>query len=78
MSEPYAGWPRVRRLTVLLLLAWAFVAFVPIYFARELNFELFGWPFGFWIASQGALLAFLAIVVIYARGVTRIEGEAGD
>lgn len=71
-------WPRTRRLTAWLLVAWAVVAFVPVYFARELNFELFGWPLGYWIASQGALLVFLAIVAGYAWATARIEGDAAD
>lgn len=71
-------WPRTRRLTVGLLVAWALVAFVPVYFARELSFEVLGWPLGFWLAAQGALLAFLAIVVGYAWAVSRIEGDAAD
>ncbi|MFG6465715.1 DUF4212 domain-containing protein [Roseateles sp. BYS87W] len=71
MSDRY--WRRTRRLTVGLLLAWAVVAFAPVYFARELSVEVWGWPLGFWLASQGALLGFCAIVIVYAWCMRRLE-----
>ena len=67
-------WHRVRRLTAALLLIWLFVAFGLVYEARALNsFSFFGWPLGFWVAAQGALLVFLAIVAGYAWAMGRIE-----
>ena len=74
MTDAY--WRRTRRITVGLLLAWAVVAFGPVFFARELNVEVFGWPLGFWLASQGALIGFCAIVILYARWMNRLEAEA--
>lgn len=75
MTEAGHGdyWRRTRRLTAALLLAWALVAFVPVVFARELSVELFGWPLAFWLASQGALLGFCAIVIVYARRMRRLD-----
>jgi putative solute:sodium symporter small subunit len=77
-APPNDYWRRTRRLTVWLLLAWGVVAFVPVFFARELSIEVFGWPLAFWLASQGALLGFCAIVVIYARAMARLDAEVGD
>ena len=74
--SPTDYWRRTRRLTAWLLLAWAVVAFAPVYFARELSVEVFGWPLGFWLASQGALLGFCAIVIVYARRMQRLDDEA--
>ena len=68
-------WRRTRRLTVGLLLAWGVIGFAPVFFARELSVEVFGWPLAFWLASQGALLGFCAIVVVYARAMDRLEAE---
>lgn len=68
-------WRRTRRLTAGLLLAWALVAFVPVFFARELSVEVSGWPLAFWLASQGALLGFCAIVIVYARRMRRLDDE---
>jgi putative solute:sodium symporter small subunit len=57
---------------------WAAVSFLPGWFAEELNeFVFFGWPFGFYMAGQGALIIFLLIVWIYDRGMTRIERRHG-
>ncbi|KQW52050.1 MULTISPECIES: DUF4212 domain-containing protein [unclassified Roseateles] len=80
MSEPLKQgyWRRTRRLTAWLLLAWGLVAFVPVYFARELSIELFGWPLAFWLASQGALLGFCAIVIVYARAMRRLDEEFSE
>ena len=73
MSDRY--WRRTRRLTVGLLLAWGVVAFAPVFFARELSVEVFGWPLAFWLASQGALLCFCAIVIVYAWRMRRLDAE---
>lgn len=71
-------WRRTRRLTVGLLLAWAVVAFGPVFFARELDVEVFGWPLAFWLASQGALLGFCAIAGVYAWRMSRLEDEVSE
>lgn len=66
-------WQRTRRLTAGLLMIWAVVGFGMTYFARQLNFSFFGWPFGFWVAAQGALLVFAAIVAFYAYAMRRLD-----
>ncbi|MFT7721797.1 MAG: DUF4212 domain-containing protein [Roseateles sp.] len=73
---PIPYWRRTRRLTAWLLAAWAVVAFAPVYFARELAVEVFGWPLAFWLASQGALLGFCAIVIVYAWRMRRLDEAA--
>ena len=73
---PFNYWRRTRRLTVWLLVAWGFVAFAPVVFARELSVEVFGWPLAFWLASQGALLGFCVIVVVYAWRMRQLDEEA--
>ena len=64
---------KVRRLTLLCLLIWAGVTLLPIYGARRLNFELWGWPFNFWMAAQGCVLVYLAVVIGFAWQVNRWE-----
>lgn len=68
-------WRRNLRLTGALLALWFLVTFGVGYFARELSFSFFGWPFSFWVASQGALIVYLLIVVGYAW-IMRREDEA--
>ena len=68
---------RVLALKLALLAAWAAVTFIAGFFARALDFSLFGWPVGYWFAAQGALLAFIAIVAVNAWAMNRlVPGDA--
>ena len=67
--------PRVLALKLGLLALWAAVGFGSVYFARALDFTVLGWPFAYWFAAQGALLAFIAIVVFYAWAMRRLQPE---
>jgi putative solute:sodium symporter small subunit len=59
-----------------LLLVWALVSFVAAFFARDLQaFVVAGWPLGYWIAAQGAVLMFIAIVVAYCWAMNRFERQ---
>jgi putative solute:sodium symporter small subunit len=79
IDEPAARrrWRRCLRLTGWLMAIGFAVTFGVSYFARELSFDWFGWPFSFWMAAQGALLIYLALVVFYARAMRRLDGEFG-
>jgi putative solute:sodium symporter small subunit len=50
-------------------------SFAVPYFARELTFRFFGWPFSFFVAAQGAPIAFLVIVGVYAFLQARRDGD---
>jgi len=69
---------RKRLLTSVLLLVWLLTSFVAPYFARDLSIDVWGWPLHFWLASQGSLLVFLAIVVVYAWLMNRWEAQEAD
>lgn len=59
-----------------LLLLWVLVSFVAAYFARDLQWMLFGgWPLSYWIAAQGGVLVFIAIVVAYGWTMNRFERQ---
>lgn len=82
-TKKTAYWRRTRQLTVKLLAAWFGMTFCTIFFARELSgITLFGWPFSFYMAAQGATLVYLLIVGIYAWRMRQLEkkftGDHGD
>lgn len=62
-----------------LLLLWALVSFVAMYFARDLqSLVVGGWPLGYWIAAQGAVVVFIGIVVAYCWAMNRFERQDAE
>lgn len=70
-------WRRNLNITAVLLVIWFVVTFVIGYFARELSFSFFGWPFSFWVAAQGALVVYMLIIWFYARYMNNLDREYG-
>lgn len=71
-------WRRNLRMTAFLLFIWFVVTFVASYFARELNsFTVFGFPFGFYMGAQGALIIYVLIIWYYAHYMNRLDQEYG-
>lgn len=70
-------WQSNLRVTAALLLVWFVVTFVVTFYARELSFSFFGWPFSFWMAAQGSLVVYCLIVWIYARSMARLDRRHG-
>lgn len=78
MTKADTYWRRTRRLTLLLITLWLIVTFGLTWFARELNELVFlGFPFGFYVAAQGALLLYLAIIWWYNRSMKKLDSEFG-
>lgn len=69
---------KVRRLTGLCLAVWLGVTLVPVLVARHPDWHLWGWPLDFWMAAQGCVLVYLALVVYYAWQVNRWERQSGE
>jgi cation/acetate symporter len=59
-----------------LLTLWFVASFGVVFFANDLQFVVLNWPVGFWLAAQGSVLVFIAIVVVFARVANR--GEATE
>ena len=76
-DRPHPYWRQTRRLTAALFTLWLAVTFGIAYFARELNFTFFGWPFSFWAAAQGSLVVYVAIIWIYERRMDRLDRQYG-
>ena len=59
-------WQKNLNITAVLMAIWFVVTFVVSFFARDLNFTFFGWPFSFWVGAQGALVVYVLIIGYYA------------
>jgi putative solute:sodium symporter small subunit len=70
-------WQKNLRITGALLVIWFLVTFGVGYFARDLDFKFFGWPFSFWVGAQGALIVYVLIIWYYARVMDRLDREHG-
>lgn len=68
-------WQKNLRVTAILMVIWFFVTYVVGYFARDLAFDFFGWPFSFWVGGQGALIVYVSIIGFYARYMNRLDVE---
>lgn len=68
-------WRRNLKVTGVLMLIWFVVTFVLAYFARDLSFRFFGWPFSFYMAAQGSLVVYVLIIWFYARHMNRLDRE---
>jgi putative solute:sodium symporter small subunit len=70
-------WQKNLRVTGILLAIWFVVTFVVSYYARELSFNFFGWPFSFWMGAQGALVIYILIIGYYAHYMGKLDIEYG-
>ncbi|WP_302175371.1 DUF4212 domain-containing protein [uncultured Hydrogenophaga sp.] len=70
-------WRKNLRVTAILLVIWFVLTFVVGYFARDLSFSFFGWPFSFWVGAQGALVGYVAIIGYYAWYMNKLDIEHG-
>ena len=67
-------WSKVRQFTCVLIALWFSSTFGIIFFARELTeFTVFGWPFSFYMAAQGLILLYLAIVAVYVIHMRKLD-----
>ena len=70
-------WSKNLQITGILLVIWFVVTYVVAYFARDLNFTFFGWPFSFWMAAQGSLVIYVLIIWFYANYMNKLDREHG-
>ena len=75
LQEQY--WQKNLSITAKLMAVWFVVTFVVTFFARVLSFSFFGWPFSFWMASQGSLIIYVLIIWYYASYMNKIDQEHG-
>jgi putative solute:sodium symporter small subunit len=70
-----AYWAATLRLLGSILAVWFLCSFgAGILFADALNnFQLGGYPLGFWFAQQGSIYIFVALIFIYARLMNNLD-----
>ncbi len=70
-----AYWIANRRIVFSLLTVWFIASFgCSILFVDELDrVRVFGTPLGFWMAHQGSMWIFLALVFIYVGLMKRLD-----
>ncbi|WP_454722311.1 DUF4212 domain-containing protein [Delftia acidovorans] len=60
-------------LKAVLFTVWVAVSFGACYYARDLQALMPDWPLAYWFAAQGAVLMFLAIVIVYCLSMDHFE-----
>jgi putative solute:sodium symporter small subunit len=76
-AKHQAYWSKNLRITAILLAIWFVATYVVGFFARDLNFNFFGWPFSFYMGAQGSLVIYVAIIWFYARYMNNLDHEYG-
>jgi cation/acetate symporter len=61
-----------------LLLVWFVASFGIVFFERDLQFIVAGWPLGYWFAAQGSVFIFIVIVAVFAWLANKRDGLAVD
>ena len=72
-------WAENVKLLLSLLSIWFLVSFgAGILFVTPLNnFNLGGYPLGFWFAQQGSIYVFVGLIFFYAHRMKKIERRFG-
>lgn len=76
-NKAQAYWDANVRLILKLLAIWFVVPFLGgIVFVDTLNnISLGGYPLGFWIAQQGSIYLFVALIFFYAKKMSDLDDE---
>ncbi len=71
-------WSKNLKITAILLAIWFIVTYVAAFFAPQLNqFKFLGFPLGFYMAAQGALVIYVILIFFYASYMNRLDREYG-
>ncbi len=71
-------WRKNVRLTAILMAIWFVVTYVVGFYARELNeITVFGFPLGFYMGAQGALVIYVVMIFYYANYMNKLDQKYG-
>jgi putative solute:sodium symporter small subunit len=80
MNEPREDeyWKKTSRLMIIMMSLWFFFSYAVHFFVTPLNsIKLFGFPLGFYMAAQGSLIAFVAMLFWFAKAQDKIDRDSG-
>jgi len=74
-EQAVAYWRENISLIIRYLVIWFLASYgCGILFVDELNsLHFFGFKLGFWFAQQGSIFVFLALLVMYARSMNKLD-----
>ena len=72
-----AHWEKTKSLLWKTLAIWAFFSFIIHWFANGLNGAAGSFPGGFFMAGQGAQIAFVILIFWFVNKQNQIDEEAG-
>jgi putative solute:sodium symporter small subunit len=65
-------------LIVILLSIWFAVSYVPVLLVNQLNnIVIAGFPLGYYMGSQGSLIAFVVLIFYYAFAMNKLDDKYG-
>jgi putative solute:sodium symporter small subunit len=71
-------WSRTSGLMWLMLVLWIVFSFLIHMFVNQLNaIKVLGFPLGFYMAAQGSLIVFVAMLFWFAKAQDKIDREEG-
>ncbi len=77
-NQDEVHWSRTSGLMWTMIAVWAFFSFVIHMFAPSLNgIRVLGFPLGFYMAAQGSLVIFVAMLFWFAGRQDTIDRECG-
>lgn len=71
-------WAENQRLIIILIAIWFAVSYLPVFFVEALNvFQPGGFPFGYYLGSQGSLIVFVVEIFYYAWAMNKMDEKYG-
>ncbi len=71
-------WSKTSKLMILMMCLWAFFGYIVHMLVVPLNgITILGFPLGFYMAAQGSLIAFVAMLFWFAKAQDNIDRECG-
>ncbi len=70
-------WKANIKLVLSLLCVWFLISFVCGILLVDVldNIRIKGFKLGFWIAQQGSILTFIALILIYIRAMDKLDSQ---